>query len=949
MQDTLIEVANQHWQHFLENCPQAAHYETCEKQLKPIFALSDFIAESVVQQAEIIDQISNDEASKLCHEYLSNILSQQLDGVSTEEQFHRVLRQFRRHYMVIIASADLLNKQSIETSLMQVSALADVLINHSNNWLHKQLCVRYGEPKGELGTQSLLILGMGKLGGRELNFSSDIDLIFAYPSSGETQGGKKSIEHHQFFTKLAQQLITALDKTTAQGQVFRVDMRLRPFGESGPLVSSFSALEDYYQDQGRDWERYAMIKARILNHQDPYAHDLSKILTPFVFRRYLDYGAIDSLRKMKGLISQEVRRRRLDSNIKLGEGGIREVEFIVQSFQIIRGGRESDLQQPGLLHNLKTLPTLGHLQQQNADSLRESYLFLRKVEHCLQQFADKQTQNLPTETRDQYRLLKVMGFEDYPSFLKTLEGHMSNINGEFSLLIGNDADSEETSLTSIPDEISALWKLEFSGQETVELLSAWLNEEQAQVFYQNLSQFKLNLGKKGVGQRGLDTLGVLIPQLLCIILEQQNVNYLDVLTRALTVLNSIAGRTTYLQLLHENHGVSKQLVRLCAASPWISEQIARFPILLDELLNPAELYNPTPFDQYSSELRPLLLRIEPDDLELQMEMLRQFKLSQQLKIAAADVTGVLPVMKVSDHLTFLAEAIIAEVVVLAWQQITEKHGAPLGKDAQNMGFGVIGYGKLGGIELGYGSDLDLVFVHNADVQELTIGPKPIESGRFYTKLAQRIMHLFITKTMSGLLYDVDMRLRPSGNAGVLVSQIDGYAYYLENEAWTWEHQALVRTRFIYGDRILADQFNTTRTNILCKPRDPKRLATDVSEMREKMRKHLSLSNSDTFDIKQDNGGIADIEFLVQYWVLANCNKIDSLTTWSDNIRILEQLANENIISKSTSEALGDAYLSYRNTSHRLALQQRERLENASEFKLQRDTVRAIWEETLPLI
>lgn len=947
--DTLTDVANRHWQHFVDHCPDAQRFLAHEKRLKSLFALSDFIAESVVQQGEIIDHLLDEPTAEFSQKYFDDALSQQLEDVSSEEQLHTVLRAFRRRYMVIIACADLLNQQPIEHSLSQVSALADVLICQSNNWLHNQLTLRYGQPQGQFGQQTLLILGMGKLGGHELNFSSDIDLIFAYPSAGNTQGGKKSIEHHQFFTKLAQKIITALDKTTAQGQVFRVDMRLRPFGESGPLVSSFSALEDYYQDQGRDWERYAMIKARILNRQDSYAHELVQILTPFVFRRYLDYGAIDSLRKMKGLISQEVRRRRLDNNIKLGEGGIREVEFIVQSFQLIRGGREPELQRAGLLQNLDALEKLGYLQTSNANGLRNSYLFLRKVEHCLQQFADKQTQNLPVDDLDKARLIKVMGFERYSLFLRKLESHMSNINNEFAQLIGSDVDDSESSVSSVPDEISVLWELELNEAEAVELLNGWMDETQASHFFQQLSQFKLNLHKKGVGQRGLDTLGALIPQLLCLLLKQHTASYLDVLTRLLTVLNSIAGRTTYLQLLNENQGASNQLVRLCAASPWISEQLGRFPILLDELLNPAELYNPTPFDQYGSELRPLLLRIEPEDLELQMEVLRQFKLSQQLKIAAADVTGALPVMKVSDHLSFLAEAIIAEVVILAWHQIAEKYGVPAGKDIQNMGFGVIGYGKLGGIELGYGSDLDLVFVHDADVHELTTGIKPIEAGRFYTKLAQRIMHLFITKTMSGLLYDVDMRLRPSGNSGVLVSHVNGYARYLEEEAWTWEHQALVRTRFIYGDKALSDRFAAIRSHILQIPRHQGELAKDVSEMREKMRNHLSLSDSETFDIKQDYGGLADIEFLVQFWVLTHCHQTNALSTWSDNIRILKQLATEKIIPDQTSDLLCEAYLSYRNKIHRLALQHRERLEDAAEFTEQREAVRQIWQNTLPPI
>lgn len=941
----MLEAADRHWQHFTDTWPSLAKDPEFPASCNEIIALSDFVASNIIKSPELLGSVADNLKLLDCEDKLSQFVEQQLAEIDNEEALHKCLRQIRNQFMSTIAWHDLLNLQPIQRSLKQVSKLADVLICQTVNWLYKHLQLRYGTPMGELGPQPLFVIGMGKLGGKELNFSSDIDLIFTYPSGGNTEGGKKPIEHQQFFTKLAQKVIAALDKTTVDGQVYRVDMRLRPFGESGPLVSPFSALEDYYQDQGRDWERYAMIKARVLNEDTLYSPELVNILQPFVFRRYLDYGAIEALRKMKGLIAKEVRRRNLHENIKLGAGGIREVEFIVQSFQLIRGGREPGLQQPGLIENLKELKNLGYIEPDNAEKLSESYFFLRKVEHCLQQFEDKQTQNLPADELNWQRLLTVMEFDDSLSFKDCLSTHMNTVREEFSKLIGGEEESLQDHDTD-SDEFHDLWSLDLTERESKELLNNWLEESESIQFFVQLLAFKNNLHKKGMGQRGLNTLSSLMPALLALLLKSGLSNHSEVLSRVLSVFNAIVGRTTYLQLLNENHGALRQLIKLCAASPWISQQLSKFPILLDELLNPAQLYNPTPLDEYQSELRPLLLRIEPDDLELQMEVLRQFKLAQQLKIAAADVTGALPVMKVSDHLTFLSEAIIAEVVLLAWQQIAEKHGTPPGKSQENTGFAVLGYGKLGGIELGYGSDLDLVFVHNANTHEYTQGEKAIEVGRFYTKLAQRIMHLFNTKTLSGILYEIDMRLRPSGNSGLLVCHIDGFDKYQRHDAWTWEHQALVRARFICGEKGLAASFNDIRRSILTRQRDTRGLVKDVIEMREKMRDHLSLSDANSFDLKQDSGGIADIEFIVQFLVLCHSHDHKSLCKWSDNVRILESLTASSQLSENDAASLSQAYLDFRNTSHRLALQQKERLDEKGAFVTHRQRVSEIWQRLL---
>jgi glutamate-ammonia-ligase adenylyltransferase len=802
-------------------------------------------------------------------------------------------------------------------------------------------------------------LGMGKLGGGELNFSSDIDLIFTYPAVGVTTGGKKSLENQQFFTKLAQKLITALDQITADGQVYRVDMRLRPFGDSGPLVMHFDAMEDYYQEQGRDWERYAMLKASILNRPCDYTKQLSDILQPFIYRRYLDFSAIESLRSMKSMIEQEVRRRGLTNNIKLGEGGIREAEFVVQSLQLINGGRESSLKVQSLQVALGELVNLQILPNQSAQDLQNSYLWLRKVEHCLQQFADKQTQVLPNNNIDQKRLLTVLSLHDYTDFMDLLTKHCTLIHQQFSLLVKEDPALKDDIADEQQQGAKDLWQLQLDAAEIQSILKHWHLADEvnntllsiAEDVYQQINTFKQDLTTQRIGQRGLTTLNNLMPVIIHNILSTSANDHAELFRRVLSVLHAVLGRTAYLQLLLENQAALFHLVKLCAASPWVTQQIARFPLLLDELLNPVSLYQPVALNQYSDELRQALLRVEPEDLELQIETLRQFKLSQQLKIAASDISNALPVMQVSDHLTYLAEAIIVKVVDIAWQQIVAKNGVPVcethgPKNIQNKGFAVLGFGKLGGWELGYGSDLDLVFLHNCDGQQLTNGKKPIGTGGFYIKLAQRILHIFTIKTGLGLLYDVDMRLRPSGNAGLLVCHVNGFATYETENAWTWEHQALGRARFITGCDKLHKRFSAVRIAVLSKPRVLLELADEVVTMREKMRAHLAKGNAENIDLKQDAGGIADIEFIVQFMLLAHTSSFPSLAKWPDNVRILVDLATLSLITKSEADTLTQAYLEYRNYAHRLALQNSALATVSASLVELQTKVKAIWHKYL---
>ncbi|PKG93409.1 bifunctional [glutamate--ammonia ligase]-adenylyl-L-tyrosine phosphorylase/[glutamate--ammonia-ligase] adenylyltransferase [Paraglaciecola sp. MB-3u-78] len=955
----LIELGNQRWQELQSHEQFSADFEMFEEQIKMAFSLSEFISEQCIKYPSWIAVLFIEKllfAERIDYQHK---LTQQLAEIDSEAVLHQKLRQFRNFHMLRIAWRDLLNMQSIEDSLAQVSELARQLITQTNNRLCQLLQPQFGLPEGEFGPQPLLILGMGKLGGGELNFSSDIDLIFTYPAVGVTSGGKKSLENQQFFTKLAQKIITALDQITADGQVYRVDMRLRPFGDSGPLVMHFDAMEDYYQEQGRDWERYAMLKASILNQPCPYTKQLSDILQPFIYRRYLDFSAIESLRSMKSMIEQEVRRRGLTNNIKLGKGGIREAEFIVQSLQLINGGREPSLKVQSLQLALSELVNLQILPAQSAKDLQHSYLWLRKIEHCLQQFADKQTQVLPNSHIDQKRLLYVLGMTEYEDFMQHLAQHCDLIHQQFSLLVKEDPALQHDIADEQQQGAKDLWQLQLNAQETQSILNHWHLADAELVtkrpigedVHQQVSAFKQDLTKQRIGQRGLTTLNNLMPVIIHNILSSSANDHAELFRRVLTVLHAILGRTAYLQLLYENQAALFHLVKLCAASPWVTEQIARFPLLLDELLNPISLYQPVAFNQYADELRQALLRVEPEDLELQIETLRQFKLSQQLKIAASDISNALPVMQVSDHLTYLAEAIIVQVVDIAWQQMVVKHGVPVcdtqgPKNIQNKGFAVLGFGKLGGWELGYGSDLDLVFLHNCDGQQLTNGKKPIGATAFYIKLAQRILHIFTIKTGLGLLYDVDMRLRPSGHAGLLVCHVNGFATYETENAWTWEHQALGRARFILGCSELQERFSAVRLTVLSKPRVLLELANEVVSMREKMRAHLAKGDAENIDLKQDAGGIADIEFIVQFMLLAHTSDFPSLAKWPDNVRILADLAALSLMTKTETDTLSEAYLEYRNYAHRLALQNATMAAiNPSIIALQ-TKVKAIWNKYL---
>ncbi|ELY3772060.1 bifunctional [glutamate--ammonia ligase]-adenylyl-L-tyrosine phosphorylase/[glutamate--ammonia-ligase] adenylyltransferase [Cronobacter dublinensis] len=933
----------QHWQAVVERLPFDA--AALSDDARAVLTFSDFVREAISAHPDWLHELeaAPPEADEWRH--YGAWLQATLADVHDEAALMRALRQFRRRIMTRIAWSQTLARATTQQTLTQLSELAQTLIVAARDWLYAACCREWGTPCNAQGVpQPLMILGMGKLGGGELNFSSDIDLIFAWPESGSTQGGRRELDNAQFFTRLGQRLIKALDQPTQDGFVYRVDMRLRPFGDSGPLVLSFAALEDYYQEQGRDWERYAMVKARIMgDNDDAWSQELRAMLRPFIFRRYIDFSVIQSLRNMKGMIAREVRRRGLTDNIKLGAGGIRETEFIVQVFQLIRGGREPSLQQRSLLPTLTAIEQLHLLTPDDAASLRDAYLFLRRLENLLQSINDEQTQTLPGDVLNRARLAWAMGEADWEALTARLERHMAGVRRVFNELIGDeDPTGGEESLTEGWRE---LWHDALDADDDTPVLSA-LGAESRMRLLATLADFRKETEKRTIGPRGRQVLDNLMPHLLSAVCASPDDAALA-LSRVTPLLTGIVTRTTYLELLSEYPGALKHLIRLCAASPMIASQLARYPLLLDELLDPNTLYQPTAMDAYRDELRQYLLRVPDDDEEQQLEALRQFKQAQLLRVAAADIAGTLPVMKVSDHLTWLAEAIIDAVVQQAWGQMVARYGQPKHlRDRDGRGFAVVGYGKLGGWELGYSSDLDLVFLHDCPAEVMTDGEREIDGRQFYLRLAQRIMHLFSTRTSSGILYEVDARLRPSGAAGMLVTTAEAFADYQKNDAWTWEHQALVRARVVYGDKPLQAQFDAIRREVLATPRDGDTLRTDVREMREKMRAHLGNKHRDRFDIKADEGGITDIEFITQFMVLRYAPEQPKLTRWSDNVRILELLAQHDIMREGEAKALTQAYVTLRDELHRRALQELPGHVAQTAFEQEREQVRDSWRRWL---
>jgi len=949
----LRQLLEDQWQDFCAASEEVARRvlddEVLTLSLCQVWASSDFVAKTCMRYPDMLQGLLDERhlQSTCSSDYYHQSLNQLLASAADDNYLGVLLRQFRRREMVRIAWRDIVGWAGLDEALRDLSALACACVEVSLTRLHQMQSAELGMPMGEQSgkPQSLVVLGMGKLGAGELNYSSDIDLIFAYSEEGQTQGGRRFEQSNsEYFIRLGRRLINVINQQTAEGYVFRVDMRLRPFGDAGPLAVSFDAMESYYQTHGREWERYAMVKAAVIAGDHEAGAELMAILRPFVYRRYLDYGAFESLREMKGMIAAEVKRKGMENNVKLGPGGIREVEFIGQAYQLIRGGRDKALQIRPIQQVLALLVEKDLLPAYVVDSLQSAYVFLRQTENRLQAMADQQTHTLPGNELERQRLVVAMGCDSWSNFEAQLRGHMSTVHDAFEQVF---AAPQREQAAEQGSDYDAIW----NGSASEEHATAVLQNngyQQPQEVLRLLQRLCEDSAFRRLSSRGRERLDRLMPLLLGAVAGLEHSE--EVLARVISLIEAIARRTAYLALLVENPMALSQVVKLFAASPWIAKHLARYPVLLDELLDARSLYAPPDRAGLEAELR-LMLEQAGEDLEQQMEVLRHFKQANVLRVAAADVMGFFPLMIVSDHLTEIAEVVMQQVVSIAYQHLQTRHGRPLclGDDGQQYepGFLVVAYGKMGGIELGYGSDLDVVFLQgNYNCGGHTDGESATDNMVFFARMGQRIIHIMTALTPAGTLYEVDSRLRPSGDAGMLVSDLNSFAIYQKNDAWTWEHQALVRARVVAGDARLAKRFEVIRAKVLARERDPQQLLTEVREMRQKMRDALSKAEAGMFDLKQDPGGIADIEFIVQYAVLRWAPQHPALMEWTDNIRLLETLAAEGLLAEEDAQLLADAYRSYRAAVHRLGLQEMKAVVPEQEFVDLRQGVTRIWQDLL---
>ena len=921
--------------------------EDVVRSLPMVWVCSDFVADACLRDPRLLPWLAD--AGRLheesTREWLEADLATELGADAGEAAFMDGLRRFRRRQLVRIAWRDLAGFEDVEPLLGELSLLADVCIGAARDHAIRDLRARFGIPRGQDGSElELMVLGMGKLGGGELNFSSDIDLVFLFPEHGETDG-KRPLEHEEYFTRLGRRIAQLLGTVTSEGFVYRVDLRLRPFGESGPQVVSFDAFEDYLQQHGRDWERYAYVKARPVIGAGRFDELYRNVLRPFVYRRYLDFRVFESLREMKSLISREVARRELKGNVKLGPGGIREIEFIVQAYQLIRGGADPRLQTRSLLEALPRLARRKLLPAETVAELADSYRFLRRVENRLQQRNDEQTHELPRDEAGRARLAFAMGLPDWASLKAMITLHCERVSGHFQRVLfapdqpgAGDAAARalETLLEHVGDG-ARLQALQAAGLSDAAAVLERIELLRESTYYRRLDE---------AGRRRLQTL---LPHLLRAIAGGES--EVVALSRLLHVLERIGGRTVYLALLNENAAARDRFVELCAHSQFLTDQIAAFPLLLDELLDERLFESEPTRADFAIDLRERMAGADAGDPERQVDLLRQFQRAAMFRVAVPDLTGRLPVMKVSDRLTDIAEFIVMEALELSWGQIVARHGVPRcgnpGQPLHDAAMIVVAYGKFGGIELGYGSDLDLVFLHDsAGDEQRTRGPAVIENGVFFLRLVQRLVHLLTVHSAAGRLYEVDTRLRPSGKGGLLVQSLDGFRDYQRGEAWTWEHQALLRARAVAGPPALRARFEAVRLDVLRSGVRRDSLRDEVRKMRERMRAELSSPQAGQFDLKRDAGGITDIEFLAQYWTLLWCDRHPELATYSDNIRQLESLASIDLVPQATVDELTGIYRAYRQRIHHLSLDGDATVVPGTEFAEERARVTATWTATM---
>jgi glutamate-ammonia-ligase adenylyltransferase len=847
--------------------------------------------------------------------FLRGFFSQELSKDflhSPEPQFLSNLRKIRQQLMLVIAVRDLSGLAAIEEVMQAMTCLAEESLHYACEYYSYKLSAIYGRPQyADQSAMPLWVVGMGKLGGGELNVSSDIDLIFIYDEDGHTTGENKSISYHEWFHQLGKKVIKALSEITADGFVFRVDMRLRPNGDSGPLVCSLKMLEEYFLVQGREWERYAWIKARLVYplsdaDENGMPKSLSAVVRPFVYRKYLDYGIIDSIRSLHHQIRHEANLRATQfpdraADIKLGVGGIREIEFVAQMYQMIYGGQQKSLRIRSTIQTLLEIRKLRLMPNEDVDFLWHAYRFYRTVEHRLQWWNDAQIHYLPVASKERTRIAHSLGLANEAELQKQLSYYQERVSVLFSSAFATNQDEKEQ--TNFSDVCIGFfqfyprfqkWYEQFIQSSRYRLANE-STKQNLNIIFLRLSEYETKVSEK-------------------------------VLMKFVDLIEVIMRRAAYLSLLREYPKVLQRVFILFSESEWGANYLIQHPHLLDQLIqNEGELSPEKNGKQYWDDWHQLLIHQldvalrEDDDQELAWNVLRDMHHAEIFQTLLADL-GIgreknLSVEQVSDRLSQMADIVIAETLDRIWHMISLKNSLP--DKLSNLGFGVIAYGKLGGKELGYGSDLDLVFVYD----DLHPNFKE-EYVEYFVILVRRLILWFTTVTSSGILFDIDTRLRPNGMAGLMVSSLSSFEAYQKrqgtNTAWVWEHQALTRARFCAGCESAQRRFNSIRQDVLCLPRSQKLLLEEIQNMRQKI--HDGHPNpSPDFDLKHDPGGMVDIEFMTQFIVLRFSSEYLDLVQNLGNIALLRIAAKHQIIDETLAEEVAKAYRDFRKLQHQLRL------------------------------
>jgi glutamate-ammonia-ligase adenylyltransferase len=909
-----------------------------EKQLSKSVIFSDFIASSINHHPEIFISLleSGDFLSQRNKNYYIEYLKKIIPSIENEQQWMCELRKFREREMLRYIWREANSLTDLRQSMQEYSDFASAAIEISLSFLYEQHIKNHGVPRSreDKTQQQLAVLGMGKLGGNELNLSSDIDLIFFYQSGGETDGARP-IENQLFFVRLAQQLIRVLDEQTADGRVFRVDMRLRPYGDSGLLVLNQNAMEHYYETQGRTWERYAFIKAAWVAGDRAVVEDFLKTIKPFIYRKYVDFTVVESLREMKLLINRQVKTRGLENDIKLGEGGIRELEFIVQALQLIKGGRKPSLQIKSYYLAMDEVQRLGLMEKEEYIRLTEIYSFYRRLEHLIQAQADQQTQLLPKDIKQQAALAWVMKFDSFSDLEKKIAESRTYVRDIFDELF-----TVQTDFANVNEKNTNAFDIE-------QYTTFWLRIKNEALVFKNLDQ---NLQDK-INERVLSfhqekilstlsesekkRLDSCMAYLLFRISEYENPD--ELIEKTIQFLRVILKRSAYLVLLIENPPVFDYLLSLFQRSQWVLTNILQHPFLLDELLQIQNNKNIVSKVDLFDELHQLSLRTDGHDLETQLEELRVYKCTHEMRAAALYLDNHLSTSDLGDFLSALAEGLLLEVHRLALKVLSDTSLSAKEIEFANKGFAIVAYGKLGSQELGFGSDLDLVFLFDEKNKNIE------EPGRFLTRFGQKIIHLLSVRTYSGILYEVDMRLRPSGQSGQLVTSLTAFEKYQRESAWTWEHQALIKARVLVGGDLMKSRFNEIRKEILLRQREPMQLFKDINDMRIRLHEN-SPRSKDLFYLKTDDGGIVDIEFLTQYLVLGQSAHFPELVNAHACLEIFKFADQHTELRPEWMKGLKEIYLLFRRQINQLTLAQHKVVLAHTDFKSERNQVIEIWQK-----